>query len=101
MLRMDERYWVYIVTDKPYGTLYTGMTNDLARRVYEHKVGLYSGFTKRYGLGRLVYYEEYATALEAIRREKCIKKWNREWKINNLIHQQNREWRDLGEILNC
>ena len=69
-LRVNKRSWVYIVTDKPYGTLYIGVTNDLARRTYEHKNHLYKGFTKRYGLHALVYYEEYPTMLDAIRREK-------------------------------
>jgi putative endonuclease len=97
---MEKRFWVYLVTDRPYGTLYTGITNNLSRRIYEHKNGLHKGFTKRYVLNRLVYYEEYPTALEAIHREKCIKKWNREWKIHNLIHMQNREWRDLAQDFN-
>jgi putative endonuclease len=97
---MEKRFWVYIITDKPYGTLYTGVTSNLARRIYEHKKGIYQGFSKRYGLKMLVYYEEHGTAPEAFHRETCIKKWNREWKIHNLIHVQNREWRDLGEDLN-
>lgn len=94
-----KRFWVYIITDKPYGTLYIGVTSDLPRRVYEHKNGLYEGFSKKYDLKLLVYYEEYQTAEEAIRREKCMKKWNREWKINK-IHEMNRQWRDLAEDLN-
>lgn len=97
---MEKRYWVYIVADKPYGTLYVGVTSDLSRRIYEHKNGLYKGFTKKYGLAMLVYYEEFPTALEAIHREKCIKKWKRDWKIKNLIHVQNREWKDLYETYN-
>ncbi len=97
---MEKRFWVYIVTDKPYGTLYVGVTNDLSRRVYEHKHSVCKGFTKKYGLKLLVYAEEYPTALEAIQRKNCIKKWNREWKINNLIHTHNREWKDLGEQIN-
>jgi putative endonuclease len=97
---MEKRFWVYLMADKPYGTLYVGVTNNLSRRIFEHKNGLHQGFTKRHGLKILVYYEEYPTALEAIHREKCIKKWNREWKINNLIHIQNHEWRDLAEDFN-
>jgi putative endonuclease len=97
---MEKRFWVYIVTDKPYGTLYVGVTNDLARRIYEHKNGIYKGFTKQYGLKILVYYEEYSTALAAIQQEKRVKKWNREWKIRNLIHVQNHQWDDLAEKLN-
>ena len=97
---MEKRFWVYLMADRPYGTLYVGVTSDLARRVYEHQNGLYKGFTKSYGLKLLVYHEEHATAENAITREKAIKKWNRAWKINNLIHKQNRAWRDLSEDFN-
>ena len=90
----EKRFWVYIVTDKPYGTLYIGVTNDLARRVYEHREGLVDGFTKKYGLKRLVYYEEYPTPVEAIEREKKLKKWKRDWK-KQLIEKFNPTWRDL------
>jgi putative endonuclease len=96
---MERRFYVYILTDKPYGTLYVGVTNNLARRMHEHRQGLVKGFTQKYGLKTLVYYEEYPTAEEAIRREKCIKAWKREWKINH-IHEQNRRWSDLAENLN-
>ncbi len=95
---MEKHFWVYIVTDKPYGTLYTGVTNDLARRVWEHREGLYKGFTRKYELKQLVYYEEYPTAIEAIAREKCIKKWNRDWK-KQVIEKLNTTWRDLYEDL--
>jgi len=95
---MIRRFWIYILSDKPYGTLYIGITNDLARRSYEHRHGLYPGFTKRYGLKTLVYYEEYPTALEAIAREKELKKWKREWKID-LVKTLNPTWRDLYEDL--
>ena len=97
---MEKRSWVYIITDRPYGTLYIGVTSNLQRRIYEHKNGLYEGFSKRYGLKMLVWYEEYSEILEAIQRETRIKKWNREWKINNLVHVQNRQWRDLAEDFN-
>lgn len=98
---MDARHgYVYIITDKPFGTLYTGVTSDLARRIYEHRQGIYPGFSKRYGLKHLVYYEVHDTILAAIEREKQIKKWRREWKIHNLIHGQNRAWLDLYEDLN-
>ena len=97
--RMDKRFWVYIVTDKPYGTLYTGVTSNLLQRYYQHKMGLVDGFTKKYHLKQLVYYEEHATAELAFHRETCIKRWKREWKIENLIKKQNLEWRDLGEDL--
>ncbi|MGE4350856.1 MAG: GIY-YIG nuclease family protein [Bdellovibrionales bacterium] len=96
---MEKRSWVYILTDKPYGTLYTGVTGNLARRIWEHKTGVYPGFTKRYSLHLLVYYEEYPTIEEAIAREKCIKAWKREWKTHRIA-QVNAEWRDLYEDLN-
>jgi putative endonuclease len=96
---MEKCFWVYIVTDKPYGTLYTGFSSDLSRRTYEHRQGLYEGFSKKYGLKKLVYYEEYPTALDAIAREKKLKGWKREWKIN-LIKSFNPEWQDLYESFN-
>jgi putative endonuclease len=95
---MERSYWVYIVTDKPFGTLYVGVTNDVARRAYEHREGRIEGFTKKYGLKKLVYCEEYPTATEAIRREKQIKKWKREWKIHR-IKQLNPTWKDLYETV--
>ena len=83
-----------MLASKPGGTLYTGVTRDLIRRVYEHRTGAVAGFTKRYGVKRLVYFERYDTAVEAIQREKNIKHWSREWKIE-LIVAANAEWRDL------
>jgi len=94
---MEKRFWIYIITDKPYGTLYTGVTNDLARRVWEHKEGYYKGVSSRYRLRLLVYYEEYPTVMEAIDREKKIKKWKRDWK-KQLIEKLNPTWRDLHEL---
>ena len=85
---------VYILASRTNGTLYTGVTSDLVKRVYEHRNNLADGFTKRYGVHSLVYYELYADIVEAIGREKQIKKWNRQWKVN-LIEQTNAEWRDL------
>ena len=87
-----------MVTDKPYGTLYTGITNSLARRSYEHREGLYAGFSKKYGLKMLIWYQEFPTALEAIEYEKRIKKWKRDWK-KQLIEKFNPTWRDLYEEL--
>ena len=87
-------YWVYIVASKSFGTIYVGMTNDVADRAYQHREGLVDGFAKRYGVKMLVYYEEHATALEAIQRKKNIKHWPRAWKIA-LIRTMNPEWRDL------
>ena len=87
-------FWVYILASKPGGTLYVGVTNDLVRRTYQHRNGLVPGFTKRYGVKRLVYFEEHSTAYAAIQREKNIKHWPREWKID-LILSMNADWRDL------
>jgi putative endonuclease len=87
-------YWVYILASGPGGTLYVGVTNDLVRRIYEHCEGLAAGFTKRYGVKMLVYYEQHETAISAIQREKNIKHWSRESKID-LILSINPEWRDL------
>jgi len=95
---MERNYWVYIVTDKPFGTLYIGVTHDIARRIYEHREGRIEGFTKKYGLKILVYCEEYATTTEAIQREKQIKKWNREWKLHRIKHQ-NPTWTDFYDTI--
>lgn len=96
---MGKRYYVYIMADKPYGTLYTGITSDLARRVWEHKTGACGGFTKRYKCHKLVYYDVFDQVDAAIAYEKKLKKYRRDWKIN-LIQAQNRIWRDLYETLN-
>ncbi len=88
------QFWVYILASRPGGTLYVGVTNDLVRRIYEHRQGLVEGFTRRYGVKMLVYYEPHDTAAAAIQREKNIKHWSREWKID-LILSMNPEWRDL------
>ena len=76
------------------GTLYIGVTNDLVRRIWEHKNDLAEGFTKKYGIHMLVYYESTENSTSAIEREKQLKKWNRYWKIK-LIEEKNREWKDL------
>jgi len=89
-------YSVYIVTNKPRGVLYTGFTNSLERRTSEHKQEINEGFTKRYKLHRLVYYEQFDKPKDGIRREKAIKKWNRAWKIA-LIEKHNPHWIDLCE----
>ena len=90
---------VYIVCDKRHGTLYTGVTSDLARRIWEHRTGAVAGFTRRYGLKLLAWYEVHATMEDAIVREKRIKAWNRGWKVK-LIERMNPTWRDLYEDLN-
>jgi putative endonuclease len=87
-------FWVYILANHPGGTLYVGVTNDLIRRIFEHREGLAAGFTKRYGIKRLMYFENHGTAQAAIQREKNIKHWPREWKID-LIVSMNPDWRDL------
>jgi putative endonuclease len=93
-------YFVYILASEERGTLYVGMTNDIARRVHEHKFAETDGFTKRHGVNRLVHYELFETALDAIQREKSLKKWRRDWKIN-LIERENPRWRDLYDQLNA
>ena len=87
-------YWVYILASKPQGTLYTGMSSALVKRVYQHREGLVEGFSKRYNVKRLVWFEEHATALAAIAREKSIKRWLRAAKIA-VIEERNPHWRDL------
>ena len=89
-----KKYYVYILAGKRNGTLYIGVTNDLIRRVYEHKNDLIDGFTKKYVVHRLVYYEQYDDVVNAIQREKRLKKWNRQWKIE-LIEKENLEWKDI------
>ena len=87
-------YWVYILASKRNGTLYIGVTNDLIRRVYEHKNGIVDGFTKQYGVCRLVYCEETNDISAAIEREKQLKWWKRKWKLQ-LIESVNPNWDDL------
>ena len=88
--------WVYILASKPRGTLYVGVTNDLVRRVHEHREGLVEGFSKEYGVTRLAYYDACATMPLAIQREKNIKRWSRAWKLR-LIGGMNPQWRDLWD----
>ena len=88
--------WVYILASRRNGTLYVGVTSDLVKRVWEHREGTVDGFTKRYLVKQLVYFEEHASIDEAIRREKQIKTWKRAWKIE-LIENGNPYWRDLYE----
>ncbi len=87
-------YYVYLLASKRNGTLYLGVTNDLVRRVYEHRTKAVPGFTTRYGVDKLVWFEIYDDALTAIAREKGLKKWRRDWKIR-LIEEQNPNWDDL------
>lgn len=96
---MGREYWVYILASRRNGTLYIGVTNDLGRRVYEHKTGMTPGFTQRYGVSTLVWYETFGDINEAIAREKALKRWERKWKLA-LIEAMNPDWRDLYEDLN-
>ena len=91
---------VYLVTNKPNGTLYLGVTSDLSRRIWEHRTKAIDGFTKIYGLDRLVWYEGFADIRDAIRRERTMKHWRRAWKVR-LILDLNPNWSDLYEELNA
>ena len=88
-------YYVYILASKRNGTLYIGVTNDIIRRVYEHRNSLIPGFTSMHGIHGLVYYEQFDDIQYAIQREKQMKKWNRRWKIK-LIEKANPDWKDLS-----
>ena len=94
-MKTIHQYYVYILASKIRGTLYIGMTNDLQRRVYEHKTGIKKGFTQKYGVERLVYFEAFQNIEEAIAKEKNMKKWKRNWKIR-LIEEENKRWFDLA-----
>lgn len=91
-------FFVYILASRYRGTMYVGVTNDLSRRLGEHKSGAVPGFTKRYGVNQLVYCEPYGSILEARGRERVLKRWRREWKFE-LIEAQNPDWRDLTSQL--
>ncbi|MGB9429228.1 MAG: GIY-YIG nuclease family protein [Gammaproteobacteria bacterium] len=91
---MERQFFVYILTSQQKGTLYIGMTSNLIQRVWQHKMKLVKGFTEKYDVCRLVYYECCGSAEAAIRRERQMKKWNRAWKIR-LIEENNPYWRDL------
>ena len=91
-----KHYFVYLLASKPYGTLYVGVTGDLAERTWQHRSDLIEGFTKKYGVHLLVWFEEHGDIYQAIAREKQIKGWNRAWKMT-LIEKQNPTWKDLYE----
>lgn len=95
-MKQEKHYFIYILSNKKNGTIYIGITSNLTKRVYEHKSNLVAGFTRKYGLHNLVYYEIFSTAKDAIHREKQLKWWKRTWKIN-LIENNNPEWKDLYE----
>ena len=90
-----RQFYVYILTNKKNGTLYIGMTNNLERRMYEHKMKMNEGFSKKYNLTKLVYFEIFHSPQDAIKREKHLKKWKRDWKIK-LIEKDNHNWQDLS-----
>ena len=89
-----SHFWVYILASRLGGTLYIGVTNDLVRRIYEHRESLVDGFTRKYAVNRLVYFEQFGDIENAIRREKSLKGWNRAWKVR-LIEENNPNWIDL------
>lgn len=95
---MRRSYYVYIMASRKHGTLYIGVTNDVANRSAEHRAGTMPGFTRRYGVTRLVWFETFEDIDHAIQREKTMKKWPRQWKIN-LIERDNPDWDDLGPRL--
>ena len=94
--RVKSIYFVYLLTNKHNTVLYTGVTSELEQRVFEHKTKQYRGFTSKYNCNKLVYFEEFDDVEEAIKREKQLKKYRREWK-ENLINEMNSEWKDLSE----
>ena len=93
---MDRASYVYILASECYGTLYVGVTSDLVKRIWQHREGLADGFTKKYKVKRLVWFETHGDIIEAITREKQLKKWARAWKVA-LIQENNPDWRDLYE----
>ena len=93
-MMMEKQFYVYILASKRNGTLYLGVTSDIVNRVWQHKNDLAEGFTRKYGVKKLVYYEIHEDAENAIKREKQLKKWRRAWKLE-LIEARNSEWRDL------
>jgi putative endonuclease len=97
---MQRTFFVYIVASRRNGTLYIGVTNNLARRIAEHKAGLVPGFTRQYEVNRLVYFEQFESIREARAREYAMKRWRRAWKIE-LIEKTNPDWRDLSSELNA
>lgn len=93
-----KQYCVYLLASRKNGTLYCGVTSDLSKRIWEHKQGAVEGFTNKYEVKNLVWFEVHESAESAITREKQIKKWNRDWKVR-MIEEANPEWADLSETL--
>ena len=98
MFKTNYQYYVYY-SNKKDGVIYIGVTNDLERRMFEHKNKLVKSFSSKYNLDKLVYFEQYSSVNEAIKREKKLKKWNRQWKID-LIKKDNPKWNDLAKRWN-
>lgn len=92
----EKKFYVYMMTNKPYGVFYVGITSNLPKRACEHKEEVFEGFTKQYNVKMLVYYEIFDDAENAIRREKRLKRWSREWKIE-AVNKFNPDWEDLYE----
>jgi putative endonuclease len=95
---MRKRYFVYVLANRPKGVLYVGVTSDLPQRIWQHKTRSVPAFTGKYGVTRLVCYEEYTSILEARERERALKRWRRAWKFK-LIEAVNPDWRDLADEL--
>ena len=95
---MDKYYYVYMLGSRRNGTLYIGVTSNLVQRIWQHREGVADGFTKEHGVGRLIWFEQHVDVETAIRREKQLKRWNREWKIR-LIETTNPYWNDLYESI--
>lgn len=91
---MDKQFYVYILANQRNGTLYVGVTSDLVKRVWQHKSNVVKGFTQKYGVHQLVYYEQHGNSYSAIQREKRLKEWKRQWKLD-LIEGMNPDWKDL------
>jgi putative endonuclease len=94
----EKHYYVYVLSNKPRGTMYVGVTSNLVQRVWQHKEDQVEGFTKRYGIKMLVWFEQHEDVEQAILREKQIKKWDRLWKVE-LIESNNPQWNDLFETI--
>ena len=94
-INMSIQPCIYIMTNRPQGSLYIGVTSDLVKRIHQHRSGEVKGFSKRYNLQRLIYFEQFGTMELAITREKKLKNWHRQWKIN-LIEEHNPDWHDLA-----
>jgi putative endonuclease len=95
---MEKQFFVYILSSRRNGTLYVGVTSDLVKRIWQHKEGIVDGFTKKYNVKQLVYYEQHQNAESAIHREKRLKEWKRSWKLD-LIERFNSNWLDLYDSI--